>query len=145
NWAAHTLAASITFRWRERPTQGQIVAQGGGGSRSFFMPCRSAPRSGIPPIAFVKRSGDWRHRPPMLRGLLPKASVMALLVNPVDRALAQLQSREVLSAQPEDREGARHHRPAALVRPCRRSDRVNGAVLPSERETISTEWRMADE
>ena len=34
----------------------------------------------------------------LLHELLPKASVMALLVNPADRALAQAQSREVLSA-----------------------------------------------
>ena len=34
----------------------------------------------------------------LLHELIPKASVMALLVNPADRALAQAQSREVLSA-----------------------------------------------
>ncbi len=34
----------------------------------------------------------------LLHELLPTASVMALLVNPADRALAQAQSREVLSA-----------------------------------------------
>jgi putative tryptophan/tyrosine transport system substrate-binding protein len=34
----------------------------------------------------------------LLRELVPKASVMALLVNPADRALAQLQTREVLAA-----------------------------------------------
>jgi putative ABC transport system substrate-binding protein len=34
----------------------------------------------------------------LLHELLPTASVMALLVNPADRALAQAQAREVLSA-----------------------------------------------
>ena len=37
----------------------------------------------------------------LLHELLPTASVMALLVNPSDRALAQSQAREVLSAAHE--------------------------------------------
>jgi ABC-type uncharacterized transport system substrate-binding protein len=36
----------------------------------------------------------------LLHELLPTAKVMALLVNPADRALAQAQAREVLSAAP---------------------------------------------
>jgi hypothetical protein len=34
----------------------------------------------------------------LLHELLPTAGVMALLVNPADRALAQAQAREMLSA-----------------------------------------------
>ena len=39
----------------------------------------------------------------LLHELVPTASVMALLVNPADRALAQVQAREVLSAAPRPR------------------------------------------
>jgi hypothetical protein len=63
----------------------------------FWTPTTGSAFDGVAPRFENNRNGR-SHRLELLHQLLPTVNVMALLVNPADRALAQSQAREVLSA-----------------------------------------------